>query len=368
MALVDADAHVVENEHTFDFLDPADRGYRPVLFDIHQTRRAHDGFRKAWFIDGKLRTPFTQPEITEEELVEVGEKTGRPLNVPLAARRLENIPVRLAHMDALKIDIQILYPTLFIGQITDKPALEVGLCRSYHRWMDEVWQQGGGRLRWVAPMPMLSMEDTLAMLPWVKEHGAAAINMRCIEGHRLLHDPYFYPLYAAASDLDLPIAIHISNGNLEFFHQVRSRITWGAGYWSTAVPTVGSAHSFLEAGIPQRFPKLRVGLVEAAAQWIPWVTKDLHFRTGGRLPAKGLFEQSNMYVSCYSSTDDIEYIAEYSGEGCLMTGTDYGHTDMSAETDALQRLADSGTVRPGLVKKILEDNPMKFYALQDLKR
>ena len=47
--------------------------------------------------------------------------------------------------------------------LEDKPALEVALCRSYHRWMDEVWQQGGGRLRWVAPMPLLSMEETLKM-------------------------------------------------------------------------------------------------------------------------------------------------------------------------------------------------------------
>jgi predicted TIM-barrel fold metal-dependent hydrolase len=47
-----------------------------------------------------------------------------------------------------------------------------------------------------------------------------------------------------------------------------------------------------------------------------------------------------------------------------MTGTDYGHVDMSVEIDALRSLSQSGKVRRELAKKILEDNPARFYGIQ----
>ena len=43
-------------------------------------------------------------------------------------------------------------------------------------------------------------------------------------------------------------------------------------------------------------------------------------------------------VSWYSSTDDIEYIAEHSNENMLMIGTGYSHVDMSVEIGVLRTL------------------------------
>ncbi len=76
------------------------------------------------------------------------------------------------------------------------------------------------------------------------------------------------------------------------------------------------------------------------------------------------FEAYRLYVSCYSSTDDIEYLAQYSGDNMLMNGTDYGHVDMSVEIDALRTLEKNGNVRPDLAKKILQENPARFYGIQ----
>ena len=46
-----------------------------------------------------------------------------------------------------------------------------------------------------------------------------------------------------------------------------------------------------------------------------------------------------------------------------MTGTDYGHVDMSVEIDALRTLEKNGKVRPELARKILYDNPARFYGI-----
>jgi predicted TIM-barrel fold metal-dependent hydrolase len=51
------------------------------------------------------------------------------------------------------------------------------------------------------------------------------------------------------------------------------------------------------------------------------------------------------------------------GENTLMIGTDYGHADSSTELDALTTLKESGGITPAMHKKIVEDNPRRFYGL-----
>ena len=38
---------------------------------------------------------------------------------------MENVTARVAHMDELGVDMQILYPTIFIQQVTDRAEVEV---------------------------------------------------------------------------------------------------------------------------------------------------------------------------------------------------------------------------------------------------
>jgi predicted TIM-barrel fold metal-dependent hydrolase len=51
------------------------------------------------------------------------------------------------------------------------------------------------------------------------------------------------------------------------------------------------------------------------------------------------------------------------GENTLMIGTDYGHADSSTELSALSTLKESGGISPEMHRKIVEDNPRKFYGL-----
>ena len=51
------------------------------------------------------------------------------------------------------------------------------------------------------------------------------------------------------------------------------------------------------------------------------------------------------------------------GDDSLIIGTDYGHKDSAAEVEALQRLAQDGDLPAASVRKILEKNPGKLYAL-----
>ena len=48
--VIDADAHVIETEHTWDYLEPSEQKYRPLLFSSPQ-----DPIQQYWVIDEKIR-------------------------------------------------------------------------------------------------------------------------------------------------------------------------------------------------------------------------------------------------------------------------------------------------------------------------
>src|SRR5438309_2218525 len=93
MGVIDADAHVIETEQTWSFMREEDRRFAPEL--LVSTKNGVE----YWRID---------------ERVYANSNLG--LNVPEDARDLTDVNSRLAHMDSLGIEIQVLYPSLFYGR------------------------------------------------------------------------------------------------------------------------------------------------------------------------------------------------------------------------------------------------------------
>jgi len=360
MPTIDSDAHVVESEHTWDYMDPSDAKYRPELV----TPKTHDGpTRSFWLVEGKLRG-LARPVLTAAEFAEMSDRAGRVMDTPEEAREMENVGVRVRHMDQLGIDIQVLYPTAFIELMAERPEVDVAICKAYNRWLADIWQQGEGRLRWACVLPLTSMEDSLEQMRLAHEHGACAIFMRGIEGMRLLHDPYFDPLYEQAERLNLAIGVHIANSNTAMMDLLTQRTPGGGTFWKFRLASVGAFHSLVMSALPERFPKLRIGFLEASAQWLPYALKDLRrrFALNGRQWPEHLLRDWRIWISCQTD-DDVAYVAGYSGEDNLVIGTDYGHSDQSTEIEALRNLRESGQIEPALYKKMTDDNARALYAL-----
>jgi predicted TIM-barrel fold metal-dependent hydrolase len=207
------------------------------------------------------------------------------------------------------------------------------------------------------------MSASLEEIKFCKEHGACGVFMRGIEGHRLITDPYFYPLYDEMSRLDLAVGVHVGNANPHDIDLV-SQYNGGGSFWKFRIPVIGAFHSVIMGGIPELFPQLRFHWAEAAAQWIPYVVKDLQRRWGTQgkdLPENPL-KTYRQYVSCQTD-DDVDYVIKYSGEDNITVGTDYGHNDQSTEVEALRNLKKIGTITPSQYEKITYDNPKRLFAL-----
>ena len=155
MLTIDADAHVIECEKTWDYLEGEDRRYRPVSITVDMPTGKTRSF---WFIGGRM----------------IGGRENVGKDTSQESRELANIDLRLRHMDEIGTDIQVLYPTLFLRPVTDRPEIELALCRSYNRWMADIWSKAKDRLRWAVQLPLLSMDKALDELRWARGNGACA--------------------------------------------------------------------------------------------------------------------------------------------------------------------------------------------------
>ncbi len=272
--IVDADAHVVESEHTWDFLDASEKKFRPQLFSS-----ADNPNMQYWFVEGKS-IGFRPPTLTEQELIALSKQTGRELKTAPEARELRDVELRLKHMDKLGIDVQILFNTMWIARVADKAEPEIALCKSWNRWMAEVWQQGNNRLRWSCVVPAMTLNEAVEQMRYAKEHGAVAVSLRPFEDDKHLVDPYFYPIYEEATRLNLAVAVHIANGSPQLLDQFKPRYDRMGGFAQFRIPTVITCLSLMMSDVPKTFPQLRWAFVEASAQWVPWVVKEAIRRTG----------------------------------------------------------------------------------------
>jgi predicted TIM-barrel fold metal-dependent hydrolase len=264
-------------------------------------------------------------------------------------------------MDELEVDVQVLYPTLLLRPVADNPRLDYALARSYNRWLASIWKHGGDRLRWVAVPPLLTMDKVRDEMKFAKDNGACGIFMRGLECELPLSDPYFYPLYEIAGELDLAICIHLGNGSFD----VHDFYTKDTPFTKFKLPTIGAFHSLVFNEIPARFPKVRWGVVEVSADWLPFILRDLRGRfkkRGKRLP-DNVLTANRIYVAC-EVTDDLPGVLAVAGEDNLLIGTDYGHTDNSSQIEALRMLRDVPGIPPRAVDKILWDNPKTLYGLK----
>ena len=354
MSVIDADTHVDETENTWEYLLPSERQFRPTCVTDDR-----DG-KRYWMVDGNQFLRIPRSDVVTGTTVET--------------RELLDVDARVADMDRLGTEVQVIYPTLLLLAPAQRPEVDVAIRRAYNRWVGEACDRSGGRLRWVCVPSVADMDAALEEIRWAKEHGAVAIMKKGDPDFgRWPVDPYFFPLYEEAQRLDLPICFHQGTG----MPDIRSGPDFSYGrFQRLPLSVVNAFYSFVTNSVPDRFPRLRLGFVEAGASWVPYVTYDLNRRVekqpegsaidGIKFQTKDdLLVQNRCFVTCQVD-EDLPYILTYTAGDALIVGSDYGHSDPSRErgfVPLLEERARHGDVAPDLVRKITYDNAKALYGL-----
>jgi predicted TIM-barrel fold metal-dependent hydrolase len=360
-AVIDSDAHVIENDLTWDHLEPAEEKYRPKIVTDRK-----DPSVKRWEVNGEIGPRVLATVEAPDGFDATAGKSTRVIGTPAESRRLRDIKVRLDHMDALGVDIQVLHATVWLYAMSSDPDAEAALTFAWNKWLAATWEKSNGRMPWSCVIPVLQPDEAIRQMRWSRERGAVAVFMRPLDGNRSLIDEYFYPIYQEAEALDLSMAVHIANGSDTHVELYQSAAAGSPALNFTIfrTPTVTSTMLLLMSEIKDVFPKLRWGIIEASAQWVPWI----HHEAARRIALKGieepgnLFEQANIYITCQTD-DDLPWVLKYAGENCLLVGTDYGHSDPSSDVDATVQLREYEGISDQVKDNILFHNPKKLFAL-----
>lgn len=360
--IIDADTHISEGAAMWALMDQAMQPRRPIMMQVPGD--TWYGNRDAfWLIDGEI---YPKPAgkgsfalvTPSEQSVQAGRKDSTP-----STREMTDIKGRLADMEKLNTAMQIVYPTLFLVYNTKDKELEVALCRAYNRFLAQACAQSGGLMKWVVVLPLQSMNAAIDEIRFAKQNGAVGVFFRGMEGEYTLDHPYLFPVYEEAQKHNLSICVHTGCGVkqvLEMFDLARNH-TFGH---TRVMPLLGF-RDLVANKIPERFPGLRFGFVEAAAGWAPFLIHIIRRVLKERFKyasSEELFRECRLYIAC-EADEDIPYIAKCTGEDHLLIGSDYPHNDPSREDQFVNALNVREDISPRLRQKILYDNPRAFYDL-----
>ena len=281
--------------------------------------------------------------------------------------------VRLRDMDTAGVDISVMFASQADGFcVLRDVGFEQALHHAYHRYMSSYCAGAKGRLRWVANCTVRDPQSSAAELTaWAeKDENLAGLFMprACPDG-RLLDNPDLHPLFQRAQDLDLPIMIH--GGTL------RPPLTPGAlaldnsGFLINALyhawGGMTAVGALIGGGVFDLFPRLRIGVFESGAGWMPWLIERLDdsYRPGSamtphlkRRPSE-VVEEGRLFCALDSGEEYIEFCVEELGEQIWLFSTDYPHPGTSWP-DGLPQVVE----RPGLAEsaklKLLGENAKRF--------
>jgi predicted TIM-barrel fold metal-dependent hydrolase len=209
-----------------------------------------------------------------EELKWTGARYGKPTNP--AAREIHpgcyRGEGRLAIMDEDGVDAEILYPPqravlTFMKNPNKEPHL-AGI-QAYNRWLkDGFCKADSERLIGIFQTPNVGIETSVAELKRAKKEGfkGVALSAWPSGGDNLrAEDDAFWQ---TAADLDMPVSIHLllAAQQQKMGATNKGSVAIGASAFMYTMPIMVE---MIFQGVFDRFPKLRLGLIEVGVGWIP---------------------------------------------------------------------------------------------------
>ena len=189
---------------------------------------------------------------------------------------------RLADMDREGIDAAVLYPTLLLEWRED-PAGFGALCRAYNDWLRDYCAVDKARLYGVGAVPLQDIPAAIAeMERSIEELGFKAVFVRPAPyiGHKKLHDPVYDPFWDAAQSLGCPIGVHpypmadmpntvqLLALDDDSYGLPSEGLTLRQGL-GNAMDMMMATGWFVAGGICERFPSLKVVILEGSGGWMP---------------------------------------------------------------------------------------------------
>ncbi len=357
--VIDADGHILEPPDLWEkYIDPkyrdramrirvGDDGYEYLEIDRKRAKLTVPGVLGTLGGMGKnidaakqLREMTMRGDIKPEE-VRALKPSPQDTYMKGAAFGTMDMKERVELLDREGMQKALLYPT--IGLLWEAELFDVELsqayCRAYNRWIADFCRDSGGRLIPIAHLSLGDPEAAAVEFERAVKDGCRGAFVCPFTITRVPHgDPRHDRVFAAAQDLDVPLAIHPTFEPREWgIHHRYDNFQWAAWYFDLFAGQ-GVQHAFgtfFQLGVFDRFPRLRTVVLESQAGWIGFfVDRADAIFTGTTLGATVRLKEKPSYYfkrQCYISADPdertIHAMMEVVGEDKFFWATDYPHPD-----------------------------------------
>ena len=375
----DADGHVYEWEGTFadPYWDPRFRELRPQVVDL-------DGRGAlSWYIDDRLFPVRTGPNqklggtpASKDGAPSAGQRS--KARDPLDSAELRNAAARLAQLDDENIEVQVNFPTMLLSwPLVHTPGLGSAIAHSYNSWIADVSSRAPDRLKWVTCIDPSEPQQAEAEIYRTKELGSVGVMVFGLAGNKHLNDAIYEPVWRACAETGLPIAVHpsFSCPALGDLYE-----TW-LEHISLAfsIPVLLAFHRIMSTGLLDRYPTVKVGLMETGCQWVPFMVERVEENSGAatrttsgtrsgrpgyaaQLLPEEYIRRGQVFVGFEVNEPLLPAIVELYGDDCWLHASDIPHQHR------MFRAGDFFLERSGLSqqtkRKLLVDNTARFYGIK----
>lgn len=348
----DADAHIMETPNWLrDYADPALRERIVEPGYVNELRQTGDNDNQRSNLDtafARIEQRHASAEYRAEEEAEI---MNRKNFAATGAFVKEDRPRCL---DLIGVASQLIFNTFHNRRLHDWEHADdldfaYGVARAHNRGMVDFCSVDD-RLLASCYVPLADFERTKAIALEALEMGAAAllIPSGCPKGHSPSHIG-LDPLWAIAQEAGIPIVFHVGGtGDLidsgyfknglpipPDFHGGEENFR-SVDYMGIPGPPMQTLATMIFDGVLERFPELRIGVIEQGAIWLPsWMRQmesafDAFLRHEERLQKLSLRPSEYVVRQIRATpypTEDVGWITEQIGPEVCLFSTDYPHVE-----------------------------------------
>jgi hypothetical protein len=181
-----------------------------------------------------------------------------------------------AGMDAMGIDYSVVFPTplLSLG-MHRQTTVETNIALAYNQWMIERVCAEEKRVKSLVYLPFNDPEACERVIETQTDHEGVCGAMITSVRHKPVHHNSYMRLYAMLEERGLPLMFHAGPHWEESGYVAQLNQFIGAHAISFVLCNMVHLTNWVLNGLPERFPKLKVGWIESGISWIGFMATRL---------------------------------------------------------------------------------------------
>jgi hypothetical protein len=271
------------------------------------------------------------------------------------------------------IDRMVLFPSFGLGIPTIRDARFCAeIARFYNDWVREWTSATPDRLFGVAVSPIEDVGAAVEVMTAAKRAGLVATAIPPALRERNLDHPDLDPFYAAAADLDMPLGIHGAPG----VHLPKIGVDRFTNYIqvhcvSFPFDQMTAMTALVSGGVFERHPKLRVAFLESGVGWVSYFLDRMHehwekrgdwIPNGWKREPREYLERGQIFVSCEAGEPMLAATVADLGHEFIFYASDYPHWD-SEFPESSKPLRERADLSEAARAAILGGNATRFFGL-----